>query len=207
MCTSLVLSLTWFLADNAFADIYTTLRNLRELVIPLTQLMLTLSFVIGISLIWRGISMLKKFGSAQQGAEVAGPMVYLFVGAILIWIPSSSNILADSLFGGTGGYGGNNLFSSGRFDYSRLGAGSKLIGYAGGSSLNAQWSAIADTLVLYVQFIGLIAFIRGWLIVSKSGMPGQQPGSISKGITHIVGGVICINFIQFVKLVQVTLGL
>ncbi|MEY3183093.1 MAG: hypothetical protein RLZ35_1078 [Pseudomonadota bacterium] len=199
----------WLGATNSAhaVDTISALRNLRDLVIPLTQLLLAFSFVVGIALIWRAIGMMKKFGQMNtmqsQPGEVSGPLVYLVVGAVLIWIPTTTGILTESVFGTSA----EKLFSGNTFDYSNLGSGSQLLSYVSGSTLEAQWSAIANTLVLYIQFIGLIAFIRGWIIVSKSGQPGVQPGSITKGVIHIIGGIIAINFVEFINLLKETLGM
>ena len=62
-----------------------------------------------------------------------------------------------------------------------------------------------DTIVLYVQFIGFIAFIRGWFIIAHSGQPGTQPGSISKGIVPIIGGILAVNFIPLVHIIHNTI--
>jgi intracellular multiplication protein IcmC len=126
----------------------------------------------------------------------------MIVGAVLIWLPTTSDVMTETFFGSS-----STLFSGNSFDYSALGSGSQLLAYSTGSSLQAQWSAIADTLVLYIQFIGLIAFIRGWIIISKATQTGAQPGSMSKGITHIIGGILAINFVQFIGLLQATLGM
>jgi intracellular multiplication protein IcmC len=169
--------------------------------------MLVFSFVAGVYMIWHAITMMKKFGMMNsmqsQPGEFTGPITYMIVGAILIWIPTTSNLLTETIFGS----GSPELFTGNSFDYSALGSGSQLLAYTTGSSLQAQWSAIADTLVLYIQFIGLIAFIRGWIIISKATQTGAQPGSVSKGVTHIIGGIIAINFVQFIKLLQATLGM
>jgi len=173
----------------------------------MTQLLLTFSFVTGLFFIFKAISMMKKFGmmntyGAQPG-EFIGPITYLFVGVLLVWLPSTSSIMTATIFGSSA----PDLFGQGSFDYTSLGTGSQLLAYIKGSTLQAQWSAIADTLVLYIQFIGLIAFIRGWFIVAKATQPGHQPGSMGKGVTHIIGGILAINFVQFVHLFQATLGM
>ena len=56
-----------------------------------------------------------------------------------------------------------------------------------------------------MQFIGFLAFLRGWFIIAHSGQPGVQPGSISKGIIHIVGGILAINFLPLVNAIHNTI--
>jgi intracellular multiplication protein IcmC len=204
-----IIASLWLLStNNAYAlDMMVALRNLRELVIPLTQMMLAFSFAAGVYMIWRAITMLKKFGMMNsmqsQPGEFTGPIAYLVVGSILIWIPTTSDLLTSTIFGSSA----PELFGQNTFDYSALGSGSQLLTYVSTSSLQALWSSIADTLVLYIQFIGFIAFIRGWMIISKASQSGAQPGSMGKGVTHIIGGIIAINFVQFIYLIQATLGM
>lgn len=208
LCRFWFLVFTWLLCNPAFAaTLETTLQNLRQLVIPLTELLLILSFVLGISFIWHAIVAMKHRGmmmnQQSQPGELASIIAYLVVGAVLVWLPTSSNLIADTFFGG----GQGNLFSEGAFDFSALGTGAQLMSYTTNTSVQAQWTAVANTLVVYIQFIGLIAFIRGWVILSKMGKPGTPAETTGKALTHIIGGIIAINFVQFIQLIKETLGL
>ena len=148
--------------------------------------------------------MLKAFGmpltQATRPGEVAGPLVYLVVGAILVYIPTATDAVSKTVLGESGylwgGQGGQSIYDEG--------AGSRLLEYIP-SGVEGDWSDLADTLVLYIQFIGFIAFVRGWLIISKAGQPGVQPGSISKGIVHLMGGILAVNFMPVVDIVRQTL--
>ena len=64
---------------------------------------------------------------------------------------------------------------------------------------------MANTLVLYIQFVGLLSFVKGWFILSKSVGYGAQQGSVSKGVTHILGGIVAINFISMVNIINNTI--
>ena len=60
-----------------------------------------------------------------------------------------------------------------------------------------------------IQVAGLIAFIRGWLILSKSVQKdgGNQPGQLTKGMIHIVGGVLAMNVTRTIDVITATFGL
>lgn len=90
------------------------------------------------------------------------------------------------------------------FGTSEIGANSDLIAYSSASTL--EWKQIADVVIQYIKLIGFIAFIRGWIILSKMGHSGAQPGSIGKGTIHVIGGVLLINIVDTVNLLAQTLG-
>jgi intracellular multiplication protein IcmC len=57
-----------------------------------------------------------------------------------------------------------------------------------------------------VQIIGVIAFIRGWLILAQSARQGSQP-VIGRALTHIIGGILAINIIGTKNVIWATFGL
>lgn len=187
-------------------DIHTILFNLRQQIInPFTQLILYICYICGIYFIWRGVAVIKAFGNAMnqmtRPGEIAGPLVYMVVGALLIWVPATTDSLSQTVFGNdqanvaeSAGADGINFYRAGR-------ASEELVGYLP-QGVEAKWADLIDTLVIFIEFIGFIAFIRGLFIISKSGNPGVQPGSITKGIVHLIGGVIAINFIPAVQIVH-----
>lgn len=191
-------------------DLQEIMQNLRKVLTPAMGLLLTISFIAGIVFMLRGLLMLKSFSmpltQASKPGEIAGPLVYIFVGTILIYIPSSTDVLSNTLFGS----GVASIFpgasSGGSYvaDLANMGkASDQILGYAP-VSIEGQWATMIDTIVLYMEFIGFLAFLRGWFIIAQSGQPGVQPGSISKGIIHIVGGILAINFLPLVNAIHNT---
>lgn len=202
-------------ANAAFVekDLQDIMENLKKILTPAMLLLLSLSFVIGLVFLLKGLLLLKAFAQpltqATRPGEIAGPMVYMFVGAVMIYIPTSTDILTNTLFGA----GGKSIFSGGgggqsfgTVNLANMGkASDQILGYAP-VSVEGQWATMVDTIVLYMQFIGFLAFMRGWLMIAHSGQPGVQPGSISKGIIHIVGGILAINFLPLVNAVRNTIN-
>jgi intracellular multiplication protein IcmC len=198
----------FFTAPAAYAaDLDTVLTNLSKIIHPFTVLVLVISFLGGVTFIWRGIGMFKKFGMTGQMAqpgEIAGPLVYIFVGTILIFLPTTTQITIASIFGEN--EQGTSIFKNKQVNFPQdLGrATDDILGYIA-PGLEDKWGHLANTLVLYIQFVGFLAFVRGWFIIAKSGNPGVQQGSIAKGITHIVGGIIAVNFVTTVTFVRNTI--
>jgi intracellular multiplication protein IcmC len=199
-------SLLYFVSENAYAapDIQTILNNLSRIIVPLTLLVLMCSYVGGVWMIIHALTMMKKFGNMSmqaQPGELGGPLVQLVVGAVLIYLPSSTDIITSSLFGSS-----NSIFDSGGgVNYSNVGYGSEILGYLPTDSFAQQWAAMANTLVLYIQFVGLLSFVKGWFILSKSAGHGAQQGSVAKGVTHILGGIVAINFIAASNIIYNTI--
>lgn len=180
----------------------TVLANISSIIVPLTALATFISWIIGAFMIFKAVMMLRKFGQQQTSMhENTGPLVYLIVGAILVYIPSSTDVMLNSFFNTT-----NSIFDWGNnINYQQMGQGSDLLGYVSGQSLSAQWGDLANTLVLYVQFVGYLSFIKGWIMLSKMGSSqGSQQGAFTKGLIHIIGGVVAINVVGTYHILQNT---
>jgi intracellular multiplication protein IcmC len=176
-------------------DLSQALANLTRSYSMLVHLVVAVSYVTGLSLVVRGLLMYKVFAvqtlsSAHKG-EFAGPLVFIVVGSILIYFPSTLNTTLGTLFVGV--------------DQNNLATASQMIGYQSLAQVE-HWQQIADVVVKYVKLIGLIAFVRGWIILSKMGHSGSQPGSVGKGIIHIIGGILLINIVDTFRLLAVTFG-
>jgi len=201
----LLLILLYLFSENAVAaDIQTVLNNVSNIIVPLTAMVLMISYCAGVYFIIHALTMMKKFGNMgmqqTQPGELGGPLMQLVVGAVLIYLPSSTDVLTNSLFSTSA-----SLFGGSSINYANLGVGASVLGYIGADNLSQQWAALANTLVLYIQFIGLLSFIKGWFLMSKSAGAGSQPGNLSKGFVHIIGGIIAINFVSIVSILNSTI--
>lgn len=177
---------------SASFSLDTAMANLSRAFTSLEHLIIAITYIIGLALIVRGIMMYRifanqTFGSAQRG-EIAGPMVHLVVGALLLYIPSTLTTSLTTVFG-----------------TSEVTSAQNLIGYATLSSTE-KWKKLTDVVVQYMLLIGLIAFVRGWVILSKMGHSGSQPGSIGKGLIHVIGGILLINIVDTVNILGCTFG-
>lgn len=174
----------------SYADVVTSLsaqdmvNHLAEQIPNLMRFVTALAYVLGIYFIVFGLMKLKKYGEArtQMSYEqsLKGPLIFMLVGAMLIYLPSSINI-ATSTF-----------WESNAFDY-------KLP--------QDEWSQFYNSVFLIVQLIGIIAFIRGLIMLTQLSGHGGHPGVFGKAMVHIIAGVFCINIFQFLQLVFATLGI
>lgn len=174
-----------FSLDVALANLAAAFTNLRSLIVAL-------SYVMGVYFFVRGVMMYRVFAvqtlsSAHKG-EIAGPLVYICVGIFLIYFPSTLHSSLTTVFGTT-----------------QITGITDMLGYHKTSGME-RWQAISDVVVKYTYLVGLIAFVRGWVILSRMGNSGSQPGSMGKGIIHLVGGVLLINIVKTFNILASTLG-
>lgn len=167
------------------------LTNLSNAFGSIQSLIVAISYVIGVALVARGVMMYSVLGrqtmsSAQRG-ELAGPMVHIVIGALLIYFPSTLYTSLQTVFGTTD-----------------VGSISSLVAYS--QSNTEKWQEITTVIVEYMRLIGLIAFVRGWIILSKMGHAGAQPGSIGKGLVHVIGGILLVNIVDTVNILAETFG-
>jgi intracellular multiplication protein IcmC len=184
---SLVLATSSFSLDTALNNITQSFSNIQSLIYATT-------YVIGVGLVVKGLMMAKIFGSqtmaSTQRGELAGILIHIFIGALLIYVPSTLDTSLVTVFGtGTAGVKGYN----------------DLLAYQSLSG-SEQWTALSQIALKYLTLIGMIAFVRGWLLLAKLGHSGSQPGGLGKGLMHVIGGVLLINGVETFNILARTLG-
>jgi intracellular multiplication protein IcmC len=155
--------------------------------IPMLMRMVTaFGYVIGMYFIYVSLLKFKEFGeqrtmmSAQH--HLKEPLTYLIMGALLLYLPSSVQVGMSTFWADPSPYG-----------------------YLEGQD---QWQQFMNNCFMAIQLFGTIAFIRGLVILSHTGgQGGGGQGQFAKGVTHVIGGVFCINIYQFVKVILFTLGI
>lgn len=168
------------------------LGNLSSAFSSIQQLIEAISYVIGAFFVVKGLMMFKvlatqTLSSAQKG-DVAGPLIHIIIGCVLIYLPSTVGTSLQTVFNT-----GVTSPAESMFGYQSL-------------SGTEQWQNIATVVIQYTKLIGLIAFIRGWVILSKMAGAGNQPGSVGKGMIHVIGGILLINIVDTFNLLAQTLG-
>lgn len=146
------------------------------------------AYIIGLAFAFKAIYSLKVYGemrtmmASQTGLKE--PLTYLVVAGILIYFPTGFALVMNTTFG----------YSS-PLQYSQ---------WPGGVAGSYQTSFGA--LLMLIQVIGVIAFVRGWMMLARGTGQGSAPGSFGKGMTHIIAGVLAMNVVGTAQVVQNTLG-
>lgn len=163
----------------------TMLYNISQQVPNLMRLATAIAYVLGMFMMVRGIMILKHAGEMRMQMShehsIIKPIIYLIVGAMLTYLPTAVQVGLSTFWNDPNPYG-----------------------YLNDQS---EWFEFINVVFVIVQLVGVIAFIRGLNILSHLGGHGGHQGTFAKGITHIIGGVLCINIYQFVQVIMVTLGL
>lgn len=171
------------------------INNLAPSLESIKNLLAVSSYIMGISFIMKGIMAIKQVGEhrSQMGGghnSLKEPVFFLISGTMLLYLPTALKVFLTTIFGSDA-----------------------VIAYSGTSNLNPIFDTLfgssnqfGKNLVLFVQTCGLVAFMRGWLIIARSGTQGgHQQNSMGKGLMHIGGGVLALNIVQTITIINNTL--
>ncbi len=163
--------------------------NIIESMAGASDFMLSLFYIVGIAMIFAGVNKLKRLGHRTAfmnvDSGVSGPLIMLLIGAVMIFMPSFLEVLNKSIWGTA--------------DIADL---KELTYVKDDSSMEAKLRPV----IMIVQFIGLVAMLRGFLILTKVTGQGAQPGTVSKGMIHIFGGILAVNIVRTVEIAINTFG-
>lgn len=144
------------------------------------------SFLTGFWFALRGMYQLRQYGELRTmmsvQTELKGPLLFLFVAAVLMFWPTLITVMMNSTFGYPSPLG-----------YSQ-------------STLGTDYNLSMHLAGTIIQFIGFVAFIRGWILLTAYGSQTGQP-VIGKAIAHIIGGLLAINIYATWDLMRNTFGI
>lgn len=162
------------------------LQNIADQLPNIMKLVTAIAYVMGMFFIINGILKLKQYG--EQRTMMSGehhlsrPIIALVIGTALLYLPSAVQVGMSTFWANPNPYG----------------------------YLDNQdpWLQTINSALIVFQLFGVISFIRGLVIISHlAGHGGNQPGTLAKGLVHIVAGIFCINIYQFTQMVAATLGI
>lgn len=170
----------------AWIDIAQMLINLSDTVPTLMNLVAAAAWVMGIFFGYAAIYHLKAYGYGMtmmtQQTGLKQPVTYLIVAVALIWLPTMLSVVMNSTFGYS------NPLAYSQFPRSR-------------GDLSMWFIA----LLRIVQLVGLIAFIKGWVIIARASGQGRQE-TFGKGLVHLLGGIAAFNIVGTARMLANTLG-
>lgn len=77
----------------------------------------------------------------------------------------------------------------------------------GTDQLDVGGSGVFTPMIMLMRVTGVMAFIRGWMILAKHSGEHAQPGMVSKGFMHVIGGILSVNVVGTAHIVRSLLGL
>lgn len=125
------------------------------------------------------VSGLLGLASARPGGGGKKAFLTLLAGAVLLNAPELLDALSQTLLGGDS---------------------ADLLSYRPPAHAAAGYLRVA---VLAVGLVGLVGVARGVCILRLTGGEG---GGLPRALAHIVGGVLCVNLTEFLKILAATFG-
>lgn len=151
------------------------------------------AYLTGLGFALKALMSLKEMGESRtmmsNKSSIKEPLIYFLVAGMLIYLPSGFEMLMMTTFGYP------NVLA-----YGPTSSGNSAL-----DNLFGPGSAVGESLAIIIQTIGLIAFVRGWVLISRASSQGQQPGGMGKGLTHVFGGILAMNIVGTLQLINNTL--
>ncbi|ARG96827.1 type IV secretion protein IcmC [Legionella micdadei] len=169
------------------------LNNIANNLLPVERLITGAAYLIGLAFAFKAIYTLKAYGESRSmmsnSASIKEPIIYMVVAAIFIYFPTGLAIMLQTTFG-----------SSSILQYAPVNSNNPGI-----SALFGTGSVVGRPIAIIIQTIGLIAFVRGWILIARSASQGQPPGGTGKGLVHIFGGILAMNIVATLEIINNTL--
>lgn len=167
-------------------DLVTMLTNLENAVPSFSKLVTAGSYVVGMFLMISALAKMKHFGEMRgmmsREHAVWGPIFQFLIGACLIYLPTSIRVTLYTLW-----------------------SYNSPMAYTSSDASNQQFISICYHII---QLIGTISFIRGLLYLNQAANDkGQGQNPLSKSLSHIIGGILCINIYGTVQTLEATVGM
>jgi len=145
-------------------------------------------YIFGIVIFIRGVSKLREVAESSSGraqrSSLTEPLAHMILGVALIYLPTSMDVMLATVYGT-----------------------SAITPYSGYGPTGGSFNEMAQVIINIVQFVGFIAFVRGLILFHRLGTGQAQQGTFNKGFTHLIGGIIAINVVQFINIIGNTLGI
>lgn len=168
-------------------DLAGIMRNFQQNLGPVYTFVVALSYVMGVAFIGDSIIRLKKFAQQRTmmstNASMAKPMILFGLGLALMYFPTFVNTSVESLW--------------------VYGSSSSVLKYP---SEPSTMSAFINPLIDAIRLFGLIAIVRGIVILTRLASESTQPGTIGKGLMHIIAGTLAVNIVGTVNVIRATFG-
>lgn len=165
-------------------DLLGIILSFAESLAGLSILVTASTYLLGIFMISNALYNLKAMADARtmmsSQADLSGPIVKMFIGVGLIWWPTLIDVTTYTFWGTTSPLSYNPTY-----------------GY--------EIDTVIEVAFEVIRLVGIIAFIRGWYYIVKSGEQGSQ-ASVGKGLTHVVGGLLAYHIGAFVRVLMNTFG-
>lgn len=178
------------MSEDWYSEQLDVLNNLADSLIQVEYLVTGAAYLMGIGFAMKAFFTLKTHGEQRSSLSGTGNMkeavVYAMVAMVLLYFPSAFEALMNTTFG----YSSVLSYSENPY----------LTGIIGTDS------EAGNSITLLIQVVGLFAFVRGWIMISRGATQGgQSQGQTGKGLMHVFGGILAMNIVGTVEVLINTL--
>lgn len=151
-------------------DIPALMQHLTSNFVILSEIIQTVAVIIGVVLTIGGVFQLKKYGEMRSMMShqmtLAGPLMMVVAGSALLSLPTIIRMTSLSL-----------------------------LGQDNPMSLPLESTYDIGPLLMFVRVIGVGSFVRGVVLLSRSGHQQGQQGTTGKAFIHIIAGVLAVHVV------------
>ena len=180
--------LTPLLQDTTQYDLASIFNNINQQINPIKNFIIAISYGVGLGLCVIAVMKLKKYGTKTAYMHVesslVGPFLQFFIGIALFYLPTFVETVNITLWNEAYVYNSPLNYTS--------------------QTSSTTFEEYIEPILGVIQIIGMISFIRGWVMLSRATNVGQQPGAVSKGLTHVIGGIMGINIYTVMEIFNQT---
>lgn len=176
--TTLILGLVPSLvfADGPTLSNYNLMQNIGQM----ANIVSDISLIMGIGFVLSAIFKFKHYGEsrthAMQQSSVVKPLLMLLVGGLLLSLPLTMETVLTAIW-----------------------STSSPLAY---HAQTATDELLIPPVLAFIRLVGVGSFIRGLVMLTRVGGEQSQPGTLSKAMLHMLGGVLCLHILGVVQLVQ-----
>lgn len=152
-------------------NLITMFANLGGSLPPILQMIFGMSYVIGGYYVFIALRRLWKMGTGDPHIHTESVAMGLAIAGCLIAAPTAVGADLGTFFATTT---------------------PSILQYSGPGG--PEMTTAAQAIVLFIQIVGVIAVIRGFMIL-RAVAHGNTRDTVSKGMTHIVGGAFAANVV------------
>lgn len=164
-------------------NLITMFANMMSSLPPILKMVFGASYVIGIYYVFIALRRLWKMGTGDPHIHTESVVMGLAIAGCLIAAPTAVGSDLGTFFATT---------HPSPLQYNGPGG--------------AEMGTAAKAIVLFIQIVGVIAVIRGFMIL-RAVAHGNSRDTVSKGMTHIVGGAMAANVVTAAIWLGNTVGL
>ncbi|MDD3029199.1 MAG: hypothetical protein PHS57_02820 [Alphaproteobacteria bacterium] len=163
-------------------------NNVRS---PLLGVASLTAFLCGLFMVVHGLIKASRYGTDPRTNSLHSILTNLGFGAILMAMGSSLSTMLVSVFG--------DATVATELSWDNFSA------TIGDDEASRHFFSTVNAALTFVQIIGAIAFVRGWLVMKKV-VEGGSNATVAQGLTFIIGGVLAINIFEFLFVMDNTFG-